>query len=403
MAYIKRPRYLSKIEKFVDKPIIKILTGMRGVGKSTILLMIKDEILKEIPEKNKVYINCELLEDMNINDSRTFVDYLSQKSRGVSGKIYYFFNEIQIVEDWERVVNGLRVDKDCDIYVTGSNSNLISGELATLLAGRYVKFEIQPFCFSEFMQVFDNKNLTREEIFEEYIKFGGMPFLRYFDLEENGSYQYINDSFNTILVKDILKHNRVRDVEMLNRILLFVIQNSGSAFSANSIKTSFKREGISVSVDTILNYLEYCRRAFIFKKVPSFDVIENKYLKADEKYYLTNHALRRARGYSNIKDTERVLENIAYIELISRGYKVAIGKVKDKEIDFIATKNSERLYFQVSYLMETMETREREFGVYKHIEDNYPKFVLSMDKVDFSQDGISHMNLIDFLLKKDFY
>ncbi|MDP8052676.1 ATP-binding protein [Pasteurella atlantica] len=399
MKYIVRPKYIKKIEKFVDKPVIKVLTGMRRVGKSTILTIIKNEILATIPTEQKIYINFESLEFLHINDANALAKYLTENLKGIKGKVYFFFDEIQLVKDWEKVINGLRVDRDCDIYITGSNSKLISGELATLLAGRYVEFEIQPFTFDEFLMVYTETNLNRDELFNKFLQVGGMPILRYFNLEEETSYKYLQDVYNTVLVKDVLNYNKIRDVDIFNRILNFVIQNIGATFSASSIKKYLKSESREVSVDTVLNYLEYCQMAFIIKKVPRYDLIGKKTLKIDEKYYLTDHGFRQSKGYSNIKDIEKTLENIVYIELISRGYQVEIGKVGAKEIDFIARKDKEIIYYQVSYLMATEQTREREFGVYKNITDNYPKYVLSMDKVDFSQDGIIHQNIIDFLLQ----
>ncbi len=226
-----------------------------------------------------------------------------------------------------------------------------------------------------------------------------MPFLKYFNLEEMPSYNYLTDVYNTVLIKDVLEYNSIRDIDLLNRILSYVIENIGMNFSANSIKKYFKNENRDVSVDTILNYLEYCKKAFIIKKVSRYDTFGKKLLKVDEKYYLTDHGFRQAVGFSNIKDIERSLENIVFIELISRGYNVEVGRVKDKEIDFIAKKNEEIFYYQVSYLMPTESTREREFGAYKFVNDNYPKFVLSLDSFDFSQQGIIHKNIIDFLLE----
>ncbi|MDP8170706.1 ATP-binding protein [Pasteurella skyensis] len=399
MKYVVRPKYTKKIEKFVDKPVIKVLTGMRRVGKSTILTIIKNEILATIPTEQKIYINFESLEFLHINDANALAKYLTENLKGIKGKVYFFFDEIQLVKDWEKVINGLRVDRDCDIYITGSNSKLISGELATLLAGRYVEFEIQPFTFDEFLMVYTETNLNQDELFNKFLQVGGMPILRYFNLEEETSYKYLQDVYNTVLVKDVLNYNKIRDVDIFNRILNFVIQNIGATFSASSIKKYLKSESREVSVDTVLNYLEYCQMAFIIKKVPRYDLIGKKTLKIDEKYYLTDHGFRQSKGYSNIKDIEKTLENIVYIELISRGYQVEIGKVGTKEIDFIARKDKEIIYYQVSYLMATEQTRKREFGVYKNISDNYPKYVLSMDNLDFSQDGIIHQNIIDFLLQ----
>lgn len=400
MEYIIRPKYISKIQGFIDKPVIKILTGMRRVGKSTILTIIKNNLLADVSEENKVYINFESMEFSHIKEAQDLINYLLPMTRDSKKKLYFFFDEIQLVKDWERVINGLRVDVECDIYITGSNSTIISGDLATLLAGRYVEFEIHPFTFDEFLEIFDYTNLSKEALFEKYIRIGGMPFLKYFDLEEMTSQKYLNDVYNTVLVKDVLNYNRIRDVDLFNRILSFVVQNIGKTFSANSIHRYFKSENREVSVDTILNYLQYCMKAYIIKKVIRYDVTGKKTLKVDEKYYLNDHGFRQAMGFSNMKDIEVVLENIVYIELLSRGYQVEIGRVRDKEVDFIATKGNEKAYYQVTYLMESENTREREFGVYQLISDNYAKYVISMDHIDFSQEGILHKNIIEFLLEE---
>lgn len=398
MDYISRPKYIEKIKQFVDKPVIKVLTGMRGVGKSTILIIIKNEILSKIPDANKIYLNFESIELFNVTNASALLKYLEPLLENLRGKVYFFFDEIQLVNEWEKVINGLRVDKDCDIYLTGSNSTLLSGNIATLLAGRYVEFEIQPFTFGEFIRVFDDTNLSKEDLFNKFIKLGGLPFLKYFKLDETPSLKYLNDVYNTVLVKDVLHYNNIRDVDIFNRILSYAIENIGHTFSANSIKKYFRNENRTVSVDTILNYLEYCSKAFIIKKVPRYDTLGKKILRVDEKHYLTDHGFRQAKGFSNTKDIEKTLENIVYIELISRGYDLKIGKIKDREIDFIAKKNNQLYYYQVSYMMGDEKSREREFGVYKILEDNFPKYVLSMDRIDFSQDGIIHKNIIDFLL-----
>lgn len=401
MDYIFRNKYIEKIKKFIDKPIVKILTGMRRVGKSTILNIIKDQVLKDVPDENKIYMNFESFEFFDIKDANALKEYLSEKLKDKEGKVYFFFDEIQLVKDWEKVINGLRVSHNCDIYITGSNSNLISGDLATLLAGRYVEFEIQPFTFDEFSEIYRSSNLSREELFQKFIKIGGMPGLKYFNLEEEVSQKYLNDIYNTVLVKDVLNYNKIRDVDIFNRILSFAMQNIGANFSASAIRNYLKSENRNISVDTVLNYLEYCNKAFVLKKVPRYDLGGKKLLKVDEKYYLTDHGFRQSMGFSNVKDIEKTLENIVYIELLSRGYNVKIGKVKDREIDFVAKKSEEISYFQIAYLMENEKTREREFGAYDLVTDNYPKYVLSMDKLDFSQRGIVHKNIIDFLLENE--
>lgn len=401
MNYIFRGKYIEKIEKFIDKPIVKILTGMRRVGKSTILNIIKDYVLKDVPDENKIYMNFESFEFFDIKDANALKDYLDEKLKDKEGRVYFFFDEIQLVKDWEKVINALRVSLNSDIYITGSNSKLISGDLATLLAGRYVEFEIQPFTFDEFSEIYKSLNLSQEELFQKFIKIGGMPGLKYFNLNEEVSQKYLNDIYNTVLVKDVLNYNNIRDVDIFNRILSFAMQNIGATFSAFAIKNYLKSENRNISVDTVLNYLEYCNKAFVLKKVPRYDLSGKKLLKVDEKYYLTDHGFRQSMGFSNVKDIEKTLENIVYIELLSRGYSVKIGKVKDREIDFVAKKGEDISYFQIAYLMENEETRDREFGVYDLIKDNYPKYVLSMDKLDFSQRGIVHKNIIDFLLESE--
>jgi len=397
--YVNRIRYVDKLKQFIDKPVIKVLTGMRRVGKSTLLTIIRNEILSNIPEENKIYLNFENIELFEINEAGKLLEYIKPLLKK-NEKQYIFFDEIQLVNDWEKVVNGLRLNENYDIYITGSNSTLISGDLATLLAGRYVEFEIQPFTFNEFIEVFESLGLSNEEYFNNYIKVGGMPFLKYFKLDEMPSLKYLSDVYNTVLIKDVLRYNNVRDVDLFERILTYILENIGNTFSANSIKKYLKSEDRKISVDTILNYLEYCRNAFIIKKVSRYDTVGKKILSVDEKYYLTDHGFRQAKGFSNTKDIERTLENIVCIELISRGYNLKIGKVKDKEIDFIAKKDGALCYYQISYLMENEDTREREFGIYNLIEDNFPKYVLSMDKIDFSRDGVIHKNIIDFLLEK---
>ena len=398
MKFVNRPLYMEKIEKFIDKPVIKVLTGMRRVGKSTLLKIISDHSLNNINENNKIFINLDSLELLHVRNARDLAEHLKPLIYKSQGKLYFFFDEIQLVDGWEQVVNGLQVNYECDIYITGSNSSMLSGDLATRLAGRYVNFEIQPFTFSEFGEAFKHLELNKEQLFQKYIVLGGMPFLHFFDLDENPSYKYLNDVYHTVMVKDVLEYYQIRDVNILNRILDYAMENIGHTFSALGIHNYLKSENRKISVDTVLNYLDYCQKAYLIKKAPRYDTVGKKLLKIEEKYYLTDHGFRQARGFSNQKDIERVLENIVYIELLARGYQVKIGKVQDKEIDFIAEKEGQLEYYQISYLMENESTRSREFGVYQEIQDNYPKFILSMDIFNFSQKGIIHLNIIDWLL-----
>ena len=396
MDYIIREKYISKIKPFINKPVLKILTGMRRVGKSSLLHIIKDEILKDVADENKIYINFEATNLLSINNVNSLLEYLKPLLEDVKGKVYFFFDEIQVIDGWEEVISDLKHNRDYDIFLTSSNKKLISN-----LSEKYVEFEIQPFTFSEFKKAFENMELSKENLFYKFIQLGGLPFLKYFDLDETPSFEYLNDIYNTVLVKDVLQYNNIRDVDLFNHIFSYVLTNIGQSFSASGIKTYLKNKNKNISVDTILNYLEYCNIAFLIKKVPRYDITSKKTLKVDEKYYLTDHGFRQATGFSITQDIKRILENIVYIELLSRGYEVKVGKVKDKEINFIAKKEKSLSYYQISYKIRDEKTRERIFETYNSITDNFPKYVLSMDHSNFSQDGVIHKNIIDFLLEDE--
>ena len=396
MDYIIREKYISKIKPFINKPVLKILTGMRRVGKSSLLHIIKDEILKDVADENKIYINFEATNLLSINNVNSLLEYLKTLLEDVKGKVYFFFDEIQVIDGWEEVISDLKHNRDYDIFLTSSNKKLISS-----LSEKYVEFEIQPFTFSEFKKAFENMELSKENLFYKFIQLGGLPFLKYFDLDETPSFEYLNDIYNTVLVKDVLQYNNIRDVDLFNHIFSYVLTNIGQSFSASSIKTYLKNKNKNISVDTILNYLEYCNIAFLIKKVPRYDILSKKTLKIDEKYYLTDHGFRQATGFPITQDIERILENIVYIELLSREYEVKVGKVKDKEINFIAKKEKSLSYYQISYKIRDEKTRERIFETYNSITDNFPKYVLSMDHSNFSQDGVIHKNIIDFLLEDE--
>ena len=396
MDYTSREKYINKIKALINKPVIKILTGMRRSGKSSLLHIIKDEILKDVADENKIYINFEATNLLSINNVNSLLEYLKPLLEDVKGKVYFFFDEIQVIDGWKEVISDLKHNRDYDIFLTSSNKKLISS-----LSEEYVEFEIQPFTFSEFKKTFENMELSKENLFYKFIQLGGLPFLKYFDLDETPSFEYLNDIYNTVLVKDVLQYNNIRDVDLFNHIFSYVLTNIGQSFSASSIKTYLKNKNKNISVDTILNYLEYCNIAFLIKKVPRYDVLSKKTLKIDEKYYLTDHGFRQATGFPITQDIERILENIVYIELLSRGYEVKVGKVKDKEINFIAKKEKSLSYYQISYKIRDEKTRERIFETYNSVTDNFPKYVLSMDHFNFSQDGVIHKNIIDFLLEDE--
>ena len=396
MDYTSREKYINKIKALINKPVIKILTGMRRSGKSSLLHIIKDEILKDVADENKIYINFEATNLLSINNVNSLLEYLKPLLEDVKGKVYFFFDEIQVIDGWKEVISDLKHNRDYDIFLTSSNKKLISS-----LSEEYVEFEIQPFTFSEFKKTFENMELSKENLFYKFIQLGGLPFLKYFDLDETPSFEYLNDIYNTVLVKDVLQYNNIRDVDLFNHIFSYVLTNIGQSFSASGIKTYLKNKNKNISVDTILNYLEYCNIAFLIKKVPRYDITSKKTLKVDEKYYLTDHGFRQATGFPITQDIKRILENIVYIELLSRGYEVKVGKVKDKEINFIAKKEKSLSYYQISYKIRDEKIRERIFETYNSITDNFPKYVLSMDHSNFSQDGVIHKNIIDFLLEDE--
>lgn len=315
----------------------------------------------------------------------------------IKSKAYLFLDEVQELNGWETLVNSCMIDFDCDIYVTGSNAKLLSGELATYLAGRYVKIDIYPFSFKEIMLMLPDK--STDECFREYVQWGGMPFLYQCPMGATEKKQYLSDIYDSIMVKDIVARHKIRDVEQFKRLLMYLIGTIGNTFSATSIIKYLKSESRTISNETIYNYLEYCQSACLVSLVPRQDLIGKNMLQFQEKIYLTDHGIREAIYGNNFRDIGQVLENIVYMELVRRGYKVTVGKNKQFEVDFVAEKAGNREYYQVAYLLVDKETAEREFGAFRDIPDNYPKYVLSLDGFDFSRDGYLHLNIRDFLLK----
>lgn len=321
----------------------------------------------------------------------------------MAGKVYLFFDEIQEVADWEKCVNSFRVSLDCDIYITGSNAKLLSGELATYLGGRYVEFVIYPFSFSEFLELYRTvfPDASTMQAFQTYLLSGGMPYLSHLRFAEEPSRQYLTDLFNSVQLKDIVKRNRVRDVDLLERIIAYTMANVGATFSATSLVKYFKSERRTVSAETVLNYIKYCVDAYLFYQVKRQDLQGKQILATNEKYYIADHGIREAVFGGNLRDINLILENIVYMELLRRGYSVTVGKAGAKKVDFVCEKRTEKLYVQVTYLLASEETIQREFGVYHSIRDNFPKYVVTLDELDRSRDGIKHRNIRDFLLAKE--
>ena len=401
---LKRDEYIKQIVPFIDKDVIKVLTGIRRSGKSVMLKLLMEELKNRgINENQFIYINFENLKYRNLKNYEKLYDFILNKVDDKYKSYYIFLDEIQEVEEWERCVNSLRVDEDFnfDIYITGSNAKLLSGELSTYLAGRYIEFVVYPFSFKEFFEIMKEKNkeIDLKEAFQDYVKFGGMPFLHNLDYNFEASMQYLQDLYASIILKDITQRNNIRDTDLLERIINYVVMNIGNTFSATSISKFFKSENRKVATETILNYIKACEEAFLVYRVARNDLLGKKILNVNEKYYIADHGIREAIMENNQKNINQVLENIVYFEMLRRGYNVKIGKVDNLEVDFVCKKNDETIYIQVSYLLASEDTKEREFSVLENIKDNYPKYVLSMDEFDMSRNGIKHVNLIEFLVK----
>ena len=385
-----RNDYLQKIRPFIGKDVIKVITGLRRSGKSVIMGQLRDEI----NSPNSIYLNFEDLGIQNLLDYRALHDYISDRIGESGEQFYLFFDEIQDVDGWEKAVNSLRVKFKADIYITGSNSKMLSGELSTHITGRYVEFVIYPFSFAEFTQI------NPAHSFDQYLQFGGMPFLCSIDFEPAESKKYLQDVFNSLLLKDVVKRNNIRDIDLLERIVNYVLNNTGKQFSATSISNFFKREKRAAAPETILNYIKACEEAFLFIKMSYQDVIGKKALNVNEKYYAADHGLREAVSGTNLKDQDVVLENIVCIELLRRGYDVKIGRSGEREIDFVCEKNNEKLYVQVCYILSGESTINREFASLLDINDNYPKIVLYKESSFMGNyEGIPAVNIEKWLLE----
>ena len=398
---IIREKYLSKIRPFYDQDLIKVIMGIRRCGKSVLLLQIIDELKeKGIEEKQIIYINFENEDYSFIKNDIDLHNYIKEKITNKE-KYYLFFDEIQNVKDWEKAINSFKTSKNVSIFITGSNSDLLSGELATHLAGRYVSFKIYPLTFSEVCEL---KNIKEkediEEAFDDYITWGGMP-QRFMLTDEMQTKTYLSDVYDSIVVKDIITRFGIKDLDLFNRIVEYIVTTPSQNFSAESLSNYFaNKDNREVSKVTLYNYLEYMSKAMLINKADRYDIRGKRILNGKYKYYLTDLGLGQVKNIGKRQQLGAYLENIVYNELISRGYDVKIGNLEKAEIDFIATRFKEKIYIQVAYILADDSVIEREFGAFKNIDDNYPKYVLTMDKFDFSQNGIIHKNVIDWLLEE---
>ena len=392
---VQRDLYMEQIIPLIDNELIKVITGIRRCGKSYMLGLIKEELIKRgVKEHNIIIINFDSKKYKNIKNNNELDKIVEKSIKNKKGKVYLFFDEIQNVKKWERSIAGYKVDYDCDIYITGSNSNLLSGELATHLTGRYYEIKMYPFSYQEFLNF--RQESSSLDLFREYLQYGGMP--QTFPLEDTQKINYLDDLFNSIFYKGIVKRYQIRDIDILERLTTFIFDNIGNIFSASSIAEYYKEEmNIKISNKTITNYLKYLENACFIKKVKREDLEGKGILKFNEKYYVTDHGFCEAKAKGNIDNIGRVMENIVYFEFLRRGWKITIGKTKDYEVDFVCRKHNQTIYVQVSYILETDETIEREFRPFSKIKDHYPKYIITMDQFDRSRDGVKHINLLDFL------
>jgi predicted AAA+ superfamily ATPase len=394
ISMIQREQYMNFIRPLINDPLIKVITGMRRVGKSTLLQLIREELIKSnVAPDQIIEMNFELFAFNEYKTAETMHSYI--KSRIINDEMYYLFlDEIQEVEGFEKAINSLTLEHRVDIYITGSNSNLLSGELATYLTGRYIAIEVYPLSFKEIMSA--KPNTDKNDEFIEYIKYGGLPSLLRFDDGELKK-QYIDDMFSSILLKDIVQRFGIRDTNLLQRFIRYVFQNIAQVFSAQKITQYLKNEMRALSRETIYNYIEACKNAFLIYAVPRYDIKGKQLLRTREKFFINDLGIRGIE-FDNESDIGQSLENIVFLELKRRDFKISTGELPAGEIDFVVEKGSSKAYIQVCYLLASPETVAREFTALEKIDDNYPKFVLSMDKIKIERNGIRHLNVIDFLL-----
>ena len=396
---IKRELYLNKIRPFIDSDLIKVIIGIRRCGKSVLMKQIISEIKeKHVDDAHIIYLNFEDLQFSFIENEMDLYRYIKDKIQD-EGKYYLLFDEIQNVNNFEKAINSFRATLNCSVFLTGSNGKLLSGELATHLSGRYVSFRIMPFSFKEMCKVKDiSKDRVSEKDFMEYLNFGGMP-QRFLMETESQVKIYLRDLYDSIVLRDIVLRSKVSDVDVLNRIVEYMVMNTSQTFSAKSISAYFESISRKVSMDTIYQYLEHITNSLIFNKVMRYDIRGKKILTRSDKFYLSDLGFAKINNTGFKTEIGALIENIVYNELINRGYEVYVGKNVKGEIDFIVMNDGEKSYYQALYLLADEKVVDREFGAYESVRDNFPKYVLSMDKLDFSRDGIVHKNILDFLLE----
>lgn len=395
MSLIIRETYLKKIQPYINKNIIKVLTGQRRVGKTTILKQLISLIKTIDKTAHIIYINKEFYEFKTIKNNDDLYQYI-KKHRSNSNQNYVLVDEVQEIEGFEIALRQLLVE-NYDVYCTGSNAKMLSGDLATHLSGRYIEFHIHSLSYKEFLQFHNLQNSNVS--LNQYIKFGGMPYLVHLPLEDEIVYGYLKSIFNTIILKDIVARYNIRDVDFLERLTVYLSDSLGSYVSSKKIRDFLKSQGVSLSINTIMNYLVYLSNSFFINKVQRFDIIGKKRFEINDKYYFSDLGLKHSLIPYQNNDIGKVFENLVYNQLIQQDYQVFVGKYKDKEIDFVATKNEQTIYVQVAYLLPDEKVREREFGNLLKIKDNHEKIVVSADEFTGDYKGIKHLHIREFLMK----
>lgn len=400
MKYIKRNSYVDRIRPYIRKPIIKVLTGQRRVGKSCIMLQLRDEV-KALDEKaNIIYINCELEEFRSIKVSADLYTHIDSRLKKDSHN-YLFIDEVQEIDGFQDTLRSLLAEQKCDIYCTGSNAHILSSELATYLSGRYMEFDIHSLSYQEFLHFHSLEN--SQDSLTKYLTFGGMPFLVNLELSREQVFEYLSNVYSTILLKDIVAKEKIRNVSFLENLIAYVADNVGSLFSSNNISKYLKSQQIQMTPQLIINYLKGLTNAFIIHRVQRADVGGLKIFEIGEKYYFEDLGIRNMIRAGNIPgDIHKLMENAVYLHLIQSGYNVFVGRLGEKEIDFMADKNGKRIYIQVTLTAMEEKAHEREFGNLMEIADNYPKYVIAFNDMIIDNDykGIIYCNLSDFLLKE---
>lgn len=400
---ILRPRYIADIIPFIDKPQIKIITGIRRSGKSVVLRLLREELLhRGIREEQIIMLNFESFAYSELTKASKLYEFVKGKINDAH-KYYLLLDEIQEVEEWEKAVNSFLVDFDVDVYLTGSNSHLLSSELATYLAGRYVEIPIYTLSYKEFLDFRNHyfNERDKDDSFVHYLRFGGFPVIHTADYSEETAYKVVYDIYSSVILRDTVQRYKIRDIELLERVIKYAFDNIGQTFSGKNVADYFKSQQRKVDVNTVYNYLNALEGAFILYRVPRYDIKGKEILKTQEKFYVSDVSIIYAlMGYRD-RMISGILENMVFLELKRRGYKVYIGKLDNAEIDFVAEKRNEKMYVQVAYKLENEQTVNREFGNLLAIGDHYPKYVVTMDEFwKDNIDGIKHLHITDFLLKE---